>query len=150
MSILKENDFIYYVDEEKGVIAAKCPYAAAELMQEFARLMQKFEITVDNDFLGKITIKDNYINFCYLMEKLTGKSKCNIKAGDIFDINLGKELARTRLIEKIAAYRQSFYEEFYNQFLNITKNLKKRVDGNNRIRVNAAAKASILINGEVE
>lgn len=142
--ILSENEnFVYYVDEEKGVCICKCPTALESFEKEVESL-------VGIDYNGASWFeKPNYLikvssewfaRFGSNMNRIFGKSKANLEAGEVFNEEKGCEIARARLIEKLAEYRQGYYQDIAWALDEMRKIANKRADGNYRIRDNALTK----------
>lgn len=138
----KEDGLTWYVDEEKGVFICKCPEASELLEKEYLEFAE-----------------DEYFNICFFnaaakwhdtygnqMNCLFGKAKANTAAGEIIDIERGKKLAKARLVEKLSAYRASFYSAVLAEATQFVYTLHKRIEGNKRITLNSAVKISELSN----
>lgn len=141
----EKDGFVWYVDEEKGTCVCKCPEAAAMLRKEY-RDMGDTEHFWDVNFAeAECRWFDSYGN---QMNRLFGKAKANLEAGEVIDMERGMELARARLIEKLSAYRASFYSAVLDETMNFVSVLHKRIEGNKHITLNSAAKAAALAKGE--
>lgn len=141
----EEDGFVWYVDEEKGTCVCKCPEASAMLRKEY-RDMGDTEHFWDTNFAeAEYHWFESYGN---QMNRLFGKAKANLEAGEVIDMERGKEIARARLIEKLSAYRASLYETMLQECQDFEARLKKRAEGNKRITFNSAAKAAALAKGE--
>ena len=137
----EEDGFVWYVDEEKGTCVCKCPEAEEKLWDEY-RDMTNYGA----NFAGKLG--DWFFTYGSRMNRLFGKAKANLEAGEVIDMERGKEIARARLIEKLSAYRASLYETMLQECQDFEARLKKRAEGNKRITLNSTAKAAALAKGE--
>lgn len=141
----EEDGFVWYVDEEKGTCVCKCPEAANMLRKEYRDMG-------DTEYFWDINFAERehrwFESYGNQMSRLFGKAKANVEAGEVIDIERGKEIARARLIEKLSAYRASFYSAILDETVNFVSVLHKRIEGNKRITLNSAAKASALAKGE--
>ena len=137
----EEDGFVWYVDEEKGTCVCKCPEAAYKLWCEYRDINN-----CGTNFAGKL--EEWFLTYGSQMNRLFGKAKANLEAGEIIDMERGKEIARARLIEKLSAYRASFYSAILDETVNFVSVLHKRIEGNKRITLNSAAKAAALAKGE--
>ena len=141
----EEDGFVWYVDEEKGICVCKCPEAAAMLRKEYRDIGDNEHFWDINFAEAECRWFDSYGN---QMNRLFGKAKANLEAGEVIDMKRGKEIARARLIEKLSAYRASFYSAILGETVNFVSVLHKRIEGNKRITLNSAAKAAALVKGE--
>ena len=113
-------EIIYYVNEEKGTVVAKCPEAAAELFIYFEKMINKIMLawTKDDLSLGKnefVRVAYNWLEKnCRVMDNLIGKAKCNYDEGEVFDVEVGKKLACDRLLLKLEDYRVKFFAHMYS------------------------------------
>ena len=137
----EEDGFVWYVDEEKGTCVCKCPEAGDKLWDEY-RDMTNCGV----NFADKLA--KWFFTYGNQMNRLFGKAKANLEAGEVIDIERGKEIARARLIEKLSAYRASLYQTMVDECDAFKTRLEKRVEGNNRITFNSATKAAALAKGE--
>lgn len=137
----EEDGFVWYVDEEKGTCVCKCPEAEDKLWIEYRDMSN-----CGTNFAGKLG--DWFFTYGSQMNRLFGKAKANLEAGEVIDIERGKEIARARLIEKLSAYRASLYQTMVDECDAFKARLEKRVEGNKRITLNSAAKAAALAKGE--
>lgn len=141
----EEDGFVWYVDEEKGTCVCKCPEAAAMLRKEY-RDMGDSEHFWDTNFAeAEYRWFETYGN---QMNRLFGKAKANLEAGEVIDMERGKEIARARLIKKLSAYRASLYETMIQECQDFEARLRKRSEGNKRITLNSAKKVAALAKGE--
>ena len=141
----EEDGFVWYVDEEKGTCVCKCPEAADTLRDEY-RAMSGCERFWDINFAE--AEQRWFKSYGNQMNRLFGKAKANLEAGEVIDMERGKEIARARLIEKLSAYRAGLYETMLQECQDFEARLKKRAEGNKRITLNSAAKAVALAKGE--
>lgn len=141
MNKFKEDGFTWFIDEEKGVCVCKCEDAADKLWKEYRDMTN-----CGTNFADKLG--EWYFTYGNQMNRLFGKAKANLEAGEVIDIKRGKEIARARLIEKLSAYRASLYQTMVDECDAFKARLEKRVEGNNRITLNSAAKAAALAKGE--
>lgn len=96
----KENSNIsYYVDVEKGVVAA---------VMEGVRNSLQDEIFNECDGWDKGISFINYVNWTPVPQKLTAKATCH--ENDEFDLETGMRIARKRLLHK--------YYRLFRQVLN--------------------------------
>ena len=141
----EENGFVWYVDDEKGTCVCKCPEAADMLKEEYRAMS-------DNEHFWDINFAEAerrwFESYGNQMSRLFGKAKANVEAGEVINIERGKEIARARLIEKLSAYRASLYQTMVDECDAFKGRLEKRVEGNKRITLNSAAKAAALAKGE--
>ena len=141
MNKFKEDGFTWFIDEEKGVCVCKCEDAADKLWAEYRDMSN-----CGTNFADKLG--EWYFAYGNQMNRLFGKAKANLEAGEVIDIERGKEIARARLIEKLSAYRASLYQTMVDECDAFKARLEKRVEGNKRITLNSAAKAAALAKGE--
>lgn len=145
MNKFKEDGLTWYIDEEKGVFICKCEDAEKQLKKEYYSLTEKYG---GDDFWGCDTFafaeKRWFYNYGKQMNRLFGKAKANTDAGEVIDVERGKALAKSRLVEKLAAYRASFYNAILDDAEKFEKDLRKRINGNVRIGVNAAERITEL------
>ena len=144
MNKFEQDGFLWFVDEEKGIYVCKCPRASALLWDEYV-YMSRGNFGIDNFYEEARKWYKKYSN---QMNNLFGKAKANIDAGEVIDSERGMELARKRLIEKLAAYRASFYSDILDAAKAFEEQIEKRVEGNKRIGLNAAVRISELEQGE--
>lgn len=138
--ILNENEnFVYYVDEEKGVCICKCPTALESFEKEVKSLVGVDYMWDDSNYLNKVS-SEWFKRFGSNMNRIFGKSKANLEAGEVFNEEKGCEIARARLIEKLAEYRQGYYQDIVWALDEMRKIANKRANGNYRIRDNALTK----------
>lgn len=52
------------------------------------------------------------------LDNLCGKAKCNMDAGDKFDVKIGEELAKRRLLIKVASLRSRWFWELEFMMMN--------------------------------
>lgn len=127
-------EIIYYVNEEKGTVVAKCPEAAAELFTYFERMINKIMSVWDKDDLsfGKnefVRVAYNWIKKnCHVMDNLVGKAKCNYDEGEVFDVEVGKKLARDRLLLKLEDYRVNFFSYMFSLAFEIERAIFEELD----------------------
>ena len=141
----EEDGFVWYVDDEKGTCVCKCPKAADMLRDEYRAMSDNTRFWDTNFIEAEYRWFESYGN---QMNRLFGKAKANLEAGEVIDIERGKEIARARLIEKLSAYRASFYSAILGETVNFVSVLHKRIEGNKRITLNSAVKAAALAKGE--
>ena len=141
MNKFKKDGFTWFIDEEKGVCVCKCEDAADKLWEEYRDMTN-----CDTNFADKLG--KWYCTYANQMDRLFGKAKANLEAGEVIDMERGKEIARARLIEKLSAYRASLYQTMVDECDAFKARLEKRVEGNKRITLNSAAKAAALAKGE--
>ena len=142
MNKFEQDGFLWFVNEEKGIYVCKCPRASALLWEEYHSIFDKGEVIACSAGVNWFKKYSNQ------MDNLFGKAKANIEAGEVIDSERGMELARKRLIEKLAAYRASFYSNILDATKVFEKQLEKRIEGNKRISLNAAVRISELEQGE--
>lgn len=136
----KEDGLTWYIDEEKGVFICKCPEVSELLEKEYLEFAEDEYFNI-YFFDAAAKWRDTYGN---QMNCLFGKAKANTAAGEIIDIERGKKLAKARLVEKLSAYRASFYSAILDEVTRFASILNKRIDGNKRITLNSAVKISEL------
>ena len=113
-------DIIYYVNEQLGTVVARMPNFEEDMYQE-----------IDNFCRIKFINKNAHVSFGFSMyfyetvhkllhgryepslKSLIGKAKCNFEAGETFDVEKGKELAKQRLMEKVFKLRYHVFHEAY-------------------------------------
>lgn len=123
---IEEKGFEYYVDEKKGVCVCKSPNIMAEFYQEAILFFQnKVGVNCFSDSVGLWLDKH-----CDIITGLTGKARCNFEEGEIFDAKQGCELARKRLIAKIASWRVKMYSFICHSLQETRLEGLKRVKGN--------------------
>ena len=138
--ILSENEnFVYYIDEEKGICICKCPTALESFEKEVRSLVGVDYIWDEPNYLNKVS-SEWFVKFGSNMNRIFGKSKANLEAGEVFNEEKGCEIARARLIEKLAMYRQGYYQDIIWALDEMRRIANKRADGNYRIRENAITK----------
>lgn len=94
------RNYVYYVNEEKGVVVAKCPDA----IEQFSNRIDDHAFCLFTAWVSKEG---------YKMDNAVGIARCNLEAGDKFDVVYGKRLASIRLDRKLAAFKCKFYEYAY-------------------------------------
>lgn len=123
---IEEKGFTYYIDKKKGVCVCKSPNIMTEFYHE-ATLFFKNKVGV-SDFSYSVDLwLDKYYN---IITGLTGKARCNFEEGEIFDVKQGCELARKRLIIKIAFWRIKMYSFIYHSLR------EARIEGLKRVKEN--------------
>lgn len=141
MNKFKEDGFTWFINEEKGVCVCKCEDASDKLWNEYRDMTN-----CGMNYAGKVG--EWFLTYGSQMDRLFGKAKANLEAGEVIDMERGKEIARARLIEKLSAYRTSLYQTMVDECDAFKARLEKRVEGNKRITLNSAAKAAALAKGE--
>lgn len=127
---IEEKGFTYYIDKKKGVCVCKSPNIMREFYQE-ATLFFKNKVGV-SDFSYSVGLwLDKHYN---IITGLTGKARCNFEEGEIFDAKQGCELARKRLIIKIAFWRIKMYRFICHSLQEVRIEAFKRIKGNRLIR----------------
>ena len=119
----------YYVNDKEGIVIAKCPDAVDELYQEAVRIWNRQTV---EDF-GVIIVVDEVMstidtwfkNNGGQMKSIIGKANCNTDAGDVFDVEYGKLLAKRRLEEKLAKFHMRFYSYVKNSINNLMQACSK-------------------------
>lgn len=101
----------YSVDYENGVVLAwfNPDEIMSDLIEETIRLSDKME----NATLRWGKIYEMFEKFRKenqtALDNLCGKAKCNMDAGDKFNIEVGEGLARRRLLVKVASLRARWF-----------------------------------------
>lgn len=114
MAHFKMGQIHYHVNEEKGVVVAVLEgveYDAIDL------LMGK------NEYLSYFSRWPRIQPFM-LKDKYVGKAKC--MEGDVFNIEVGKELAKERLLLKYYKDLYKAFEKFFEEMMTISsKHMEK-------------------------
>lgn len=110
-------DIVYYVNEELGTVVAKMPTFEEDFYKEIQKLCHKhypFNLAASMARFFVDTAWDNLHNKYYsALKNLFGKAHCNYEAGEIFDIEKGKALAKQRLMKKVFSLRESIILEIH-------------------------------------
>lgn len=110
----KMGQIHYHVNEKKGVVVAVLEGVEYDAMD---LLMGK------NKYLGYLSTWPRIQPFM-LKDKYVGKAKC--MKGDVFDIKVGKELAKKRLLFKYYRDLNKAFENFYEEMITISaKHMEK-------------------------
>lgn len=103
----------YSVDYENGVVLAwfNPDEIMSDLIEETMRLADKMQ----NSTLRWGVVFEQFEKFRKqnkaALDNLCGKAKCNMDAGDKFDVKIGEELAKRRLLIKVASLRARWFWE---------------------------------------
>lgn len=101
----------YWVDYENGVVLAR--FNPDEIMRDLLK-----ETVYLSEKMSNITFRWNEVYEMFerfrkeneaSLDNLCSKAKCNIDAGDEFDPEIGKGLARRRLLLKVASLRARWF-----------------------------------------
>ena len=101
----------YSVDCENGVVLAwfNPDEIMSDLIEETMRLADKMQ----NSTLRWGVVFEQFEKFRKqnkaALDNLCGKAKCNMDAGDKFDVKIGEELAKRRLLIKVARLRARWF-----------------------------------------
>lgn len=110
-------DIVYYVNEELGTVVAKMPSFETDFYKEIQKLCHKYypSILASNmaSFFVNIAWDNLHDKYDSALKNLFGKAHCNYEAGEIFDIEKGKALAKQRLMKKIFSLRESIILEIH-------------------------------------
>lgn len=103
----------YSVDYENGVVLAwfNPDEIMSDLIEETIHLADKMQ----NSTLRWGVVFEQFEKFRKqnktALGNLCGKAKCNMDAGDKFDVKIGEELAKRRLLIKVARLRARWFGE---------------------------------------
>ena len=103
----------YSVDYENGVVLAwfNPDEIMSDLIEETIHLADKMQ----NSTLRWGVVFEQFEQFRKqnktALGNLCGKAKCNMDAGDKFDVKIGEELAKRRLLIKVARLRARWFWE---------------------------------------
>lgn len=103
----------YSVDYENGVVLAwfNPDEIMSDLIEETIHLADKMQ----NSTLRWGVVFERFEKFRKqnkaALGNLCGKAKCNMDAGDKFDVKIGEELAKRRLLLKVASLRSRWFWE---------------------------------------
>ena len=101
----------YSVDYENGVVLAwfNPDEIMSDLIEETIHLADKMQ----NSTLRWGVVFEQFEKFRKqnktALGNLCGKAKCNMDAGDKFDVKIGEELAKRRLLIKVASLRARWF-----------------------------------------
>lgn len=101
----------YSVDYENGVVLAwfNPDEIMSDLIEETIHLADKMQ----NSTLRWGVVFEQFEKFRKqnktTLDNLCGKAKCNMDAGDKFDVETGEELAKRRLLVKVASLRTRWF-----------------------------------------
>ena len=103
----------YSVDYENGVVLAwfNPDEIMSDLIEETIHLADKMQ----NSTFRWGVVFEQFEKFRKqnkaALDNLCGKAKCNMDAGDKFDVKIGEELAKRRLLIKVASLRSRWFWE---------------------------------------
>lgn len=110
----------YSVDYENGVVLAwfNPDEIMSDLIKETIHLADKMQ----NSTFRWGDVFERFEKFRKqnktVLGNLCGKAKCNMDAGDKFDVKIGEELAKRRLLIKVASLRSRWFWELEFMMMN--------------------------------
>ena len=125
----------YSVDYENGVVLAwfNPDEIMSDLIEETIHLADKMQ----NSTLRWGVVFEQFEKFRKqnkaTLDNLCGKAKCNMDAGDKFDVETGEELAKRRLLIKVANLRKRWFWELVGIVWDDTFRLVDRLSHHQKI-----------------
>lgn len=105
------DDIMYFANEEKGIVVAKMPKEKVEAMLE--------------EFYNKIGKESKYGGFIFdktvlmkFAQPIIAKAVCS--ESDVYDYNIGQEIARKKLLEKLALRKAKVCQEIARIYIKET------------------------------
>lgn len=117
---------MYNINREKGIVTAYFEggrmywrMCLEKKMAKIARTDSRLDIDLYPTFTNKIRqIVDS--------AQVIGQAKCNYEAGDVFDEELGKEIAKNRLIDSYMNTQKLVIEAFIDQLYTLADSISAR------------------------
>lgn len=117
----KKAEFKTYVNPALGVVVAKHPTAAREMIVDFIKIFDKISRRLNMEESNPILKAIAAIGYSWFVKNenklnnLTAKAYCNFDAEDEFDEEFGKKLAKKRLAVKLDRYRMNLFDTLANE-----------------------------------
>lgn len=100
----------YKINREKGIVTAY--FEGGRLYWEDCLIQKVAKISRTNSNLhfDIYPIFTNKIRQIVASAQIVGQAKCNYEAGDVFDEELGKEIAKNRLVDRYMSVQKRVIE----------------------------------------
>lgn len=108
---------MYNINREKGIVTAYFEGGRAYWINCLEDKMAKIARKNSHLYIEVYPLLTNNIKHIVDSAQIIGQAKCNYEAGDVFDEELGKEIAKNRLIDRYMSVQklviQSFIDRLY-------------------------------------